>query len=343
MYVNLAIAPRTIKEPTIYSSDILNNQNPFPIMCIYIDSYIVGAKLESSLNYHVTAGIHNLQIGKYSLLAEEILFLIDVDKDYKHICMGAISAFDGLKYKRKINRTRKGQIIIQNDCWIGSGAAIMGGVTIHNGAIVTAKAVVTKDVPPYAIVGGNPARVIKYRFDEQQIIALQKIAWWDWNQEKIRDNAGLFYGDVSDFISSHLAEAESRLGRVSELNRDKSGNPAVTYLFIPDLYEPYPSYEKVIDEFVKFANGKNIQMLIFLKPDERIAESKSIIGNVLDKHKECHFLIDICDENVEDERSLFKAADYYITTRAKENVQRMCFASLCGAKCISGVDMPVFF
>ena len=152
----------------LYTVDFASDKGPFSILCIDVDSYIVEAKLVSSLNFHVSDGVHNLQIGKYSSLAEGIVFLMDVDKNYKQVCIGALSAFKEQNHDVKNKMKRKGQIIIQNECWI-NGVTIMGGVTIHNGAIIAAASVVTKDVPPYAIVGGNPAQVVKYRFDEQQI------------------------------------------------------------------------------------------------------------------------------------------------------------------------------
>lgn len=75
--------------------------------------------------------------------------------------------------------------VVGNDVWIGHGAMVMPGVTIGSGAIIAAGAVVTKDVPPYAIVGGNPAQVIRQRFDDDVIAALVDIAWWDWPIDKI--------------------------------------------------------------------------------------------------------------------------------------------------------------
>ena len=80
----------------------------------------------------------------------------------------------------------KGDIVIGNDVWIGYEAVILSGVTIGDGAIVGARAVVTKDVPPYTIVGGVPARSIRRRFDEETIKKLEALRWWDWDEERIK-------------------------------------------------------------------------------------------------------------------------------------------------------------
>lgn len=79
----------------------------------------------------------------------------------------------------------KGDTVVGHDVWLGYDALIMPGVRIGHGAVVAARSVVTGDVPPYAIVGGNPARVLKHRFDEATVAALLDIAWWTWSAEKI--------------------------------------------------------------------------------------------------------------------------------------------------------------
>lgn len=82
----------------------------------------------------------------------------------------------------------KGDIVIGNDVWIGYEAVILAGVTIGDGAVIGARAVVAKDVPPYTIVGGVPAKPIRKRFPEEIIAALLELRWWDWPRERIAAN-----------------------------------------------------------------------------------------------------------------------------------------------------------
>lgn len=95
----------------------------------------------------------------------------------------------------------KGITRIGNDVWIGYRALILSGVQIGDGAVVGAGAVVTDDVPPYSIVAGNPARVIRYRFGREEIAQLLRLRWWDWDIERIRANVVLLCSsDISHFL-----------------------------------------------------------------------------------------------------------------------------------------------
>lgn len=109
----------------------------------------------------------------------------------------------------------KGPTVIGNDVLIMYGAMVLSGVTIGDGAIVGAGSVVTKDVPPYAIVAGNPARVIKYRFSEEQIKALLEIRWWNWSDKEIRDYEKYFH-NVDTFIAKALGKMKKEGRRRDE-------------------------------------------------------------------------------------------------------------------------------
>ena len=129
----------------------------------------------------------NVEIGKYCSFADKITIIaggehdIDWVSNYPFIDRWHLKEYFHLKKPRF-----KGNIKIGNDVWIGHGTLILSGVNIMDGAVIGAGSVITKDVPPYAVVGGNPAKVIKYRFSENVINELLKIKWWDWEEEKIK-------------------------------------------------------------------------------------------------------------------------------------------------------------
>lgn len=95
----------------------------------------------------------------------------------------------------------KGDIVIGNDVWIGYEAVILAGVTVGDGAIIGTRALVTKDVPPYTIVGGVPAKPIRKRFDEETIEKLLRVKWWNWPEEKIKENLDTIQsGHIKEFL-----------------------------------------------------------------------------------------------------------------------------------------------
>lgn len=98
----------------------------------------------------------------------------------------------------------KGDVVIGNDVWIAFGTTILSGVTIGDGAAIGACSVVARNIPPYAIAAGNPAQVIRYRFDEQTVQNLLRIKWWNWPDQKVRENVHLICSPSIDaFIEKH--------------------------------------------------------------------------------------------------------------------------------------------
>lgn len=113
------------------------------------------------------------------------------------------------------NHSEKGNTVIGNDVWIGMEAVLMPGVTVGDGAIISARSVVVSDVAPYTIVGGNPARPLKQRFDDETVKELLAIAWWDWPVEKIEANIDAISGADLDALraaSKPASNSESAAG-----------------------------------------------------------------------------------------------------------------------------------
>lgn len=131
-----------------------------------------------------------VKIGKYCSIASGLTLLME-GHNYKWFTtypFPAVEMREDWPEAEKINGhpTRKSGVIIGNDVWIGKNVTIMSGVAVGDGAVIGAGSVVGRDVPPYAIVAGNPARVVKNRFNESTIKLLLSIRWWDWPVDEIK-------------------------------------------------------------------------------------------------------------------------------------------------------------
>ena len=136
-----------------------------------------------------------LIIGNYCSIAPEVVFMTDGEHSYKSI---STYPFATRYFNKSIDTLSKGDIIVGDDVWIGYGAIIMSGVNIGQGAVIAAGAVVTKDVPPYAIVGGIPASVIKYRFEKHIIDELLRVDYKKISINDIEQNLNKLYCELDD-------------------------------------------------------------------------------------------------------------------------------------------------
>ena len=124
-------------------------------------------------------------VGNFSSIALGCTFLLDLNHNIDTVSTFPFSIGNGFDCPQ-VSTPNKGNITIGNDVWIGMKCIIMGGVTIGDGAVIGAGSVVTKDVPPYSVCAGVPAKHIKYRFNEETIKDLLEIKWWFWPDEKIK-------------------------------------------------------------------------------------------------------------------------------------------------------------
>lgn len=189
------IYPRTGDKQTVYLKSVITNPNITVGDYTMYNDFVNDPTLfeENNVVYHYPINHDKLFIGKFCSIACGTRFLFN---SANHT-MTSLSTYPfplffeewGLDCKDVTTSwDNKGNIIIGNDVWIGYEAVILAGVTIGDGAIIGTRAVVTKDVPPYTIVGGTPAKPIRKRFSEKTISSLLEMKWWDWPKEKIAKN-----------------------------------------------------------------------------------------------------------------------------------------------------------
>lgn len=186
----------TVKNPNIIVGDYT-----------YYDDPVDSEGFERNVLYHFDFIGDKLIIGKFCAIARDVRFIMN-GANHK---MSGISTYPfqifGGGWEKVMPKPGdlpfKGDTIIGNDVWIGYESLIMPGVKIGDGAIVSSRSVVVADVPPYTIVGGNPAKPIRQRFEPEVAERLEKLAWWDWPIETITQHLALIVsGDVDALVKA---------------------------------------------------------------------------------------------------------------------------------------------
>lgn len=200
------VYPRTGDKQTVYLKNVIKSSDIIVgDYTMYNDFVNDPTQFErNNVLYHYPINREKLIIGKFCSIACGVKFLFN---SANHT-LSSLSTYpfplfyeewDLGKSKVENSWDNKGDIVIGNDVWIGYEAVIMAGVTVGDGAIIGTRAVVTKDVPPYTIVGGIPAKPIRKRFSDETIEALLNLKWWNWSDEKIRRNiSGIQSGNIEN-------------------------------------------------------------------------------------------------------------------------------------------------
>lgn len=159
-----------------------------------IDNAEVGRETYGSFKIFCSAANVKLKIGNYCSLAHDVVFLLGDEHITSNFSTYHFKTKYGLVEREAVS---KGDIVIKDDVWIGYGAIILSGVTVGQGAVIGAGSVVTKDIPPYAIAVGNPARIIKYRFSDNIIKELIKVDYSKIDRKMVERNIEYFYQPIT--------------------------------------------------------------------------------------------------------------------------------------------------
>lgn len=150
-----------------------------------------------------------ISIGSFTSIGQNVC-IVDFNHNFNRISTYFIH-YNIFKENFHSDIVSSGPTVIEEDVWIGSNSIILPGVTIGRGSIIGAGTIVNIDIPAYSIVVGNPAKVIKKRFNEEQITLLEKLKWWEWDIEKIVKNKNIFKIDISKSKSQELLQIEDSI------------------------------------------------------------------------------------------------------------------------------------
>lgn len=313
-----------------------NNDTTNRLLTMGARSYLVEGFMEYGNN-----DCHIL-IGNYSSLGQRLVFELGLNHEYHAVTTYPFA--DILQdTKKPVNRAKgvnRNQIIIGNDVWMGVDVIVMGGVHIGNGAVIGAGAVVAKDVPPYAIVVGNPARIIKYRFSKDIIEKLQKIKWWNWPDEKILSVLPEMK-NVRRFVDTYIKDVPSDEKDTQLLDSlsDLKAKGYTIYYFIADFTAIDKVWQRVFSYYLEaYRSFDKTALLLGVREGEEAAKALSYMKEELASLGDVAPLV--LTHSLEEKLCVpvIAAADCLITTKESISSQAVDYASDTKTRIVYGLD-----
>ncbi|ORU00563.1 Acetyltransferase [Anaerovibrio sp. JC8] len=315
------------------------------IVTIGKGSYIGGSFFDSGIS------AAHLMVGNYCSISYDSVFLLGMDHAIQGLTTYPMEQLDKESNHAPLRDYldhkvggKKQQVVIGNDVWIGFGCTIMGGVHIGNGACIGARSVVTKDVPPYAVVAGTPAKIIKYRFPKPVIDKLQKIKWWYWPTDKIKAmTIPRNLEEVGRFIEEHYKKdyEVTNSDFVKDLRRLKD-NGFEIYLISLQGEESTDEIkilmQHISKQFLLAINSKQLLIIDSYKYGE-------LIEKILNDYKykgDVYSRVILYNNNGKLPLDILPDIDYLITTKGFNSLKLSDIACDYGAKLVYGYEDDIF-
>lgn len=326
-----------------------------PVTLAYIDryTYCLNTVINSGLEFCLPKqnAYHNVHIGSFCSIGQNLTIYIGRNHDIKNISTGAVDLLARSIYpdysKPASTFNQKSLVMIQNDVWIGDNVTIMPNVIIHNGACIAKNSHVVKDVPPYAIVGGNPAKIIGYRYSDVQIENLLKLQWWYWDIDTITKRIPFFDENPDSFYNNFRSEKyESDIENLRKLKEKDH------FFAFVDYYEHYPACTRILDQFItKYSTSSSHKLTLAIQEEyldntteqaEFINNFKKII-NTINSLEQIYCTVELIYGTRSSLSTAFASCSDYAVSRTYDSVYFASLADTLGIRVFSGTDSIIQF
>lgn len=333
--------------PITHEDTIINTGDGYPLVIVGKGTYAGSIFIHSLIDMDDQLP-YLFQIGRYTSIGDNLNIISNLNHDYKSVFQGAIPEFEDEKastYRLKKGQNdaymeQKGMILIGNDVWIGDNVTIISDVTVGNGAVIAAGSVVVRDVPPYTIYGGNPARFIKKRFDNEMAKLFQRIAWWNYDSERLIRAKDDMMGDPQAFVKKY-GDKVVYYEETSLLDLTSKGTARIIIAFL-DIETNYNTFGNILVEFCRtFSEGQAELVLCFDPLNDAECQTADMLSDVVTKLPE-GALFRLVPIEADMEEVAISEADYFIVGRGTKNIRLVSYAFKYDVTCLSGVNIPVF-